>query len=68
MYQRYAQGDLKQKDGEKFVDTEGVGFPLMPVFFPIQHNSMYSPFTQETYPLTQAVSAGLWCLTHMQDI
>ena len=49
-------------------DEQGIGFPLIPVFFPAQKKSFYSPFVAERFSLAQAVSAGLWCLEHMSDI
>lgn len=79
LYQRYG-GDLdgiddlveelnKEKNAglsrETKNDEHGIGFPLIPVFFPIQHKKFDSQFTSESMPMSQAVSAGLWCLEHM---
>ena len=49
-------------------DERGIGFPLIPVFFPVQTTSGHTPFVKESFPLTQAVSAGLWCLEHMNAV
>jgi hypothetical protein len=58
--------DLKT-DKEK-TDSGGIGFPLVPIFFPVQRRGVDSLFTSESFNLSQAVSAGLWCLEHMHDI
>lgn len=50
------------------MDDAGVGFPLIPVFFPVQRKRSDSWFVSESFSLSQAVSAGLWCLEHMSDI
>ena len=49
-------------------DEHGIGFPLIPIFFPIQYKMFESQFVSEEMPLSQAVSAGLWCLEHMSLI
>jgi hypothetical protein len=49
-------------------DDRGVGFPLIPIFFPLQKNSLHTPLTKEIFPMNQAVSAGYWCLEHMSQI
>lgn len=72
LYQRFGGEDigvpdLKEAEGHNDFDR-GIGFPLLPVFFPVQLKSIHSPFTQENFPLTQVVSAGLWCLEHMSDV
>ena len=72
LYQRYGGDykgvpDLKEKPGG---DDEGIGFPLIPIFFPIPRRP--SPGTavldMELFPITQAVSAGMWCLEQMNSI
>jgi len=40
----------------------------VPIFFPIQKSSIANPFTNELFPLTQAVSCGHWCIEHMNQI
>ena len=72
MYQRYGGeehgiDDLKEHTAQGGVDDKGVGFPLIPLFFPIVKKSS-SALDQDCYPLTQAVSAGLWCLRNMSTI
>lgn len=76
LYQRYgseAQEDLASElnptdSRSPLNDSQGVGFPMLPVFFPIQRTSSLTPFTSESFPITQAISAGLWCLEHMNDV
>ena len=58
--------ELKKDDVD--ADSRGIGFPLIPIFFPVQRKSMHSLFTSETFSVAQAVSAGLWSLEHMHDI
>ena len=74
LYQRYGGDHLgvpdlneEMKHGEKG-DTAGIGFPLLPIFFPIVHDRAGGGQQMETFPLQQAVSAGLWCLEHMSEI
>jgi hypothetical protein len=72
MYQRYGGEDIgvpdlkDQKDKNDF--ERGIGFPLVPVFFPVQKSQEYTPFKEESFPLTQIVSCGQWCLEHMSDV
>lgn len=77
LYQRYGgdihgvddlAAELNPKGARPKNDDRGIGFPLLPVFFPIQRTSLLTPFTSESFPITQAVSAGLWCLEHMSDV
>jgi hypothetical protein len=49
-------------------DTSGVGFPLMPIFFPLAKRPEEGKLQIEEFPLTQVVSAGLWSLEHMSAI
>lgn len=74
LYQRYGGEHLGVPDlnevtagGES--DRRGIGFPLIPVFFPLDHqlSSGIGP-ANEHYPLSQVVSAGMWCLEHMSAI
>ena len=66
LYQRYG-GDLdgiddlveelnKEKNAglsrETKSDEHGIGFPLIPVFFPIQHKKFDSQFTSESMPMS----------------
>lgn len=71
MYQRFGGEDIGVPDikGSNQNDYDrGIGFPLVPVFFPKQKNTSHTPFTSETFALTQIVSCGLWCLEHMSDV
>ena len=58
MYQRYG-GDIVGVDdlaeelresGEG--DSKGIGFPLIPVFFPIQRKGISTPYTSENFSLS----------------
>ena len=57
LYQRYgdlAQSDLAEslRDSESGMDDAGVGFPLIPVFFPVQRKRSDSWFVSESFPLS----------------
>lgn len=57
LYQRYGGEDLgipdlKEKACENDYDRGGIGFPLIPVFFPIQRKQEFTPFKEEIFPLT----------------
>ena len=40
----------------------------MPIFFPVTSRPRSGFLEIEEYPLSQVVSAGLWCLEHMSSI
>ena len=58
--------DLKSSKANDF--DRGIGFPLVPVFFPIQDTNNTTPFISETFAISQIVSCGSWCLEHMNDV
>lgn len=49
------------------MDDAGVGFPLVPIFFP-QVSKSRDTLDNDFFPLSQAVSAGFWALEHMASI
>lgn len=53
LFQRYGGDQVGVDDlkdhGE---DTQGIGFPLLPVFFPIERVSSVSAMRDELFPLT----------------
>ena len=55
--------DLKDHE-----DSTGIGFPLMPIFFPTSRRPEEGTLQIEQFPLTQVISAGYWCLEHMSAI
>lgn len=71
MYQRYGGEDIGVPDikGTEANDYEkGIGFPLVPIFFPVSRGSTHTPFISEQFNLTQIVSCGIWSLEHMSDV
>jgi hypothetical protein len=57
LYQRYGgedQGipDLKDSPTANDYDRGGIGFPLIPIFFPIQHSQDHTAFKEEVFPMT----------------
>lgn len=59
--------DIKETKGNDY-ERGGIGFPLLPIFFPIQDNNNSTAFTTETFPMSQIVSCGSWCIEHMNDV
>jgi len=59
--------DLKEKKGNDY-ERGGIGFPLLPIFFPIQDSNNSTAFTTETFAMSQIVSCGSWCIEHMNDV
>ncbi|CDW81482.1 UNKNOWN [Stylonychia lemnae] len=69
LYQRYGGEDRGINDIKGMQnDDQGIGFPLVPIFFPIQETNFYAPFQHEKFSISQAISCGLWSLEHMNDI
>ena len=69
LYQRYGGDHIGVPDlNEVENDTTGIGFPLLPIFFPVEKTRAWGGHKIEVYPIQQAVSAGLWCLEHMSNI
>jgi hypothetical protein len=57
LYQRYGGEDIgvaDMKDLPKGTNDyeHGIGFPLVPIFFPIENSNNSTPFVSETYPLS----------------
>ena len=73
LYQRFGGEDIGVPDLKDLPEgtndyDRGIGFPLVPVFFPIQNSNNTTAFVSETYALSQVVSCGMWCLEHMSDV
>ena len=57
MYQRYGGEDrgimdLNEELKTSKNDDQGIGFPIVPLFFPIQKNSIHSAFTEESFRIS----------------
>lgn len=74
LYQRYGGEehgieDLNEHTAAGGTDDMGVGFPLLPIFFPqVTKAAANETFDREEFPITQIASAGLWSLEQMSAV
>ena len=49
-------------------DERGIGFPLIPIFFPTEVMPEGGAQPMEVFSMQQVISAGMWCLEHMSKV